>query len=261
MGPADRPPGATYANGTPCPPAGPPNPSSTTSDRAALDSHREEQEVTSGRADRIPFRCRFAAPRRAAASPWRTRITIRGMNRLWTIGHSNRTIEDFVALLRENGIEQAIDIRRFPASRKWPHFNAGSLVESLPAAGIAYVPMPGLGGRRSAVAGSPHVAWKNDAFRAYADFLDTTEAEAFIDRIAALAEAAPAAVFCAEAVPWRCHRNLVADRFVARGREVLDILGAASVRAHALPDFARREGTRVVYDRVAQPSLPLPSEE
>jgi uncharacterized protein (DUF488 family) len=167
---------------------------------------------------------------------------------VWTIGHSNRSFEEFRDLLSANGIEQAADIRRYPASRKWPHFDAAALVVSLPAAGIAYLPMPELGGRRRARPDSPHTAWESEAFRGYADFLDGPEAAAALAKLETAARVRPTAFFCAEAVPWRCHRSLVADRLTAGGWKVLDILAPASVRPHSLPGFARVEAGRVIYD-------------
>ncbi len=179
------------------------------------------------------------------------------MSKVWTIGHSNRAFEDFRDMLRASAVEQAVDIRRYPASRKWPHFDAAALGESLPASRIAYVPMPELGGRRRPSPDSPHFAWRNEMFRGYADFLDSPEGREGLDRLEAAARARPAAFFCAEAVPWRCHRSLVADALTARGWEVLDIVGAGEPRVHALPAFARVAGDRIVYDAAPQGRLPL----
>jgi len=179
------------------------------------------------------------------------------MGTLFTAGHSNRTIEEFIALLKGAGVERAVDIRRYPASRKWPHFNAEALAVSLPEAGIEYVGLPELGGRRKAKSDSRHTAWKSETFRAYADFLESREARDAIARVEEAARAGPAAVFCAEAVPWRCHRSLVADALVARGWEVTDLIAPGSSRPHALPAFARVDGTDVIYDVGADAPLPL----
>ncbi len=179
------------------------------------------------------------------------------MPEVWTIGHSNRTFEEFRDLLRASAIEQAADIRRYPASRKWPHFGAGSLAASLPESGIAYLPMPELGGRRPARPGSPHTAWRNPMFRGYADFLDGAEGALALARLEDAARSRPTAFFCAEAVPWRCHRSIVADALTARGWLVRDILGASDVRPHALPGFARVAQGRVIYDAASQGDLPL----
>jgi uncharacterized protein (DUF488 family) len=179
------------------------------------------------------------------------------MPTIWTIGHSNRAFEEFRALLTAAGVEQAADIRRYPASRKWPHFDAAALAASLPAAGIRYLPMPDLGGRRRPRPDSPHTAWRNDMFRGYADFLDTAGGSEGLGRLEAAARVLPTAFFCAEAVPWRCHRSLVADALTARGWSVLDILGSEDVREHRLPEFARVDGERVIYDAGPQGRLPL----
>ena len=139
-------------------------------------------------------------------------------------------------------------MRRYPASRKWPHFDAVSLASSLPAAGIDYVGMPELGGRRKARADSPHIAWRTEPFRGYADYMDTPEFAAALEKAMALARERPTAVMCAEALPWRCHRSVLADAFLARGWEVSEIVNEKAARLHALPAFARLEGERVIYD-------------
>ena len=173
--------------------------------------------------------------------------------RIWTVGHSNKTIEDFVEILKAHRVERVIDVRRFPASRKWPHFNAESLEKSLPAAGIDYAGAPDLGGRRKPRPDSPHRAWRVEAFRGYADFMDTADFAAGLERVTALAQARRSALLCAEALPWRCHRSLIADAFLARGWEVFEILSEKEARPRKLPDFARLEGSRVIYDGGARP--------
>jgi uncharacterized protein (DUF488 family) len=167
---------------------------------------------------------------------------------IFTVGHSNRSLADFLAVLQAHRIDRILDVRRFPVSRKWPHFNAENLARSLPEAGVAYFGLSELGGRRRARPDSPHVAWRVEAFRGYADFMDTPEFEAGLGRLFELTREARGAVLCAEAVPWRCHRSLIADTLVARGEEVVDVLSATSSRPHALPQFARVEDGRVVYD-------------
>ena len=139
-------------------------------------------------------------------------------------------------------------MRRFPASRKWPHFDAASLAATLPAAGIDYVGMPELGGRRKALPDSPHHAWRTEPFRGYADYMDSPEFAAALERATALARERRTALTCAEALPWRCHRSVLADAFLARGWEVLEIVNEKPARPHELPEFARLEEERVVYD-------------
>lgn len=176
------------------------------------------------------------------------------MRSIWTVGHSNRPLETFLEIQKAHRIERVIDVRRFPGSRRWPHFSAARLSASLLASGIDYVGMPDLGGRRKANPDSPHTAWRVDAFRGYADFMDTPGFAASLERVEALAGEKRSALMCAEALPWRCHRSLIADALIARGWKVFEILSEREVRPRELPAFARLEGTRVVYDvAAAQP--------
>jgi uncharacterized protein (DUF488 family) len=165
-----------------------------------------------------------------------------------TLGHSTLALPDFLALVAHHGIGTIADVRRYPASRRHPHFAGEALAAALADAGVTYRWLPGLGGRRSGRADSPHVAWRNAAFRAYADHMETAEFAAELDTLLALAGELPTAILCAEAVPWRCHRQLLADALVARGVEVRHVIGTAAPGVHRLPPFARLVGTRVVYD-------------
>jgi uncharacterized protein (DUF488 family) len=165
-----------------------------------------------------------------------------------TVGHSNKSLPDFIAMLQHHGVAQILDVRRYPTSRKWPHFDAGALAQSLAAVGIGYHGLPELGGRRKPRPDSPHSAWREEGFRGFADFMDTDDFAAGLARAAALAERTRSALMCAEALPWRCHRSLIADAFLGRGWEVFDIVSPAQARSHRLPPFARLEGVRVVYD-------------
>ena len=160
--------------------------------------------------------------------------------------------------MKAHRIERVLDVRRFPASRKWPHFNAEALGRSLAAAGVDCVGMPDLGGRRKPRADSPHIAWRSDAFRGYADYMDTEEFARELSRAMSLARDKRSGLMCAEALPWRCHRSVLADAFLARGWEVFEILSEKEARPHGLPEFARREGERVIYDRPSQSDLPRP---
>jgi len=166
-----------------------------------------------------------------------------------TLGHSTLALEDFLALLRAHGIAGIADVRRYPASRRHPHFGREPLAQALADAGIAYEWLPELGGRRSTRPDSPHVGWRNAAFRGYADHMDTAEFRAGIARLLDLAHERPTAIMCAEAVPWRCHRQLISDALVARGGAVRHALGPRSTSEHALTAFARVADERVVYDR------------
>lgn len=168
---------------------------------------------------------------------------------IFTIGHSNRQLGEFIKLLKENGIEQVIDIRRFPSSRKFPHFSGDHLAAALKEHGISYVHVGELGGRRSRVAReSPNRGWRVEGFNAYADHLLSDEGQRALDAVERLASDRPSALLCAEAVPWRCHRQIVADHLVARGWTVYHVIGPGQVRKHKLPSFARVIADRqVVY--------------
>ena len=165
-----------------------------------------------------------------------------------TIGHSTRTLDGLVALLRAHGVRAVADVRQYPASRRHPQFARAALETSLPDAGIAYHWLRALGGRRAARPDSPHVVWRNLQFRGYADHMDSPEFAAGLDALLTIAAAAPVAVMCAEAVPWRCHRQLVSDALLARGVAVRHITGPGEAKPHHLTPGARVDGTRVVYD-------------
>ena len=179
---------------------------------------------------------------------------------LYTIGHSTRELDRFLALLKEHDIELLVDVRRFPGSRRHPHFGSESLRSSLEHEGIGYRHAPELGGRRNAAPDSPNGWWRNESFRAYADHLGS---DAFREALTVLIEEArarPTAIMCAEAVPWRCHRNLISDAVVAAGTEVVHILDTGKTQGHVLNPAARVEPDgRVTYPAAgaAQGSLGL----
>jgi uncharacterized protein (DUF488 family) len=165
-------------------------------------------------------------------------------------------IGDFIALLTENGIQLLADVRTVPRSRYNPQFNRDTLPDSLRAAGIEHVHMPELGGLRHPNPDSPNTAWRNDSFRGYADYMQTPEFAAAIDKLIDLAQARNLVVMCAESVPWRCHRNLIADALAARGITVTHIMSPGVTKPHTLTPFAEVSGTRVLYP-AAQPGLDL----
>lgn len=167
------------------------------------------------------------------------------LKRIYTIGHSTRSLEEFIALLQAHHIARLADIRRYPGSRRYPHFSGESLQQTLPERGIAYEHFDSLGGRRKASSNSENGAWKNDQFRGYADHMATDEFRTAIDRL--LADQRATAVMCAEAVPWRCHRNLLSDDLIRRGVEVIHIVGAGTSQPHALSEMARLKSDRVIY--------------
>lgn len=161
-------------------------------------------------------------------------------------------------MLAEAGIQCLVDVRAFPASRRHPHFARAALEESLPKAGIRYVWEGGaLGGRRKAATDSPHIALRNPSFRAYADHMATEEFREGIERLRALSRSAPAAVVCAERLPWQCHRFLIADYLVAGGDSVTHLVNPGSEQAHRLNPVARVREGRLMYDGETQALLKL----
>jgi uncharacterized protein (DUF488 family) len=171
-------------------------------------------------------------------------------NPVYTIGHSTRTIEEFIDLLSRNGVTLLADIRTIPKSRRNPQYWQDALEESLAGAGIDYVYLSGLGGRRRTRPDSINTAWRNASFRGYADHMQTEEFRTELDRLVTISRERPTAIMCAEAVPWRCHRSLVGDALIVRGIEVIDIMSATSNRPHALTPWARVEGTTITYPAV-----------
>jgi uncharacterized protein (DUF488 family) len=167
-----------------------------------------------------------------------------------TVGHSTRSLDDFIALLRAHGVQRLVDVRRFPGSRRYPHFGAESLARALPREGIQYSHEPDLGGRRTAGTDSPNTAWRSAGFRAYADYMATPLFAAALARLLAHAADAATAIMCAEAVPWRCHRQLIADALVARGHEVRHITAPTRAEPHRLnPHAVVGPGGTLTYPR------------
>jgi uncharacterized protein (DUF488 family) len=170
-----------------------------------------------------------------------------GRARVLAIGHSTRPIDELIALLRGEGVATVADVRTVPRSRANPQFEGPALARALSAAGIGYAHLPRLGGLRRARRDSPNGAWRNASFRGYADHMQTPEFEEGLCELRALAKSGPVAVMCAEAVPWRCHRCLLADALAARGVLVQHIVGIGRTTPHRLTPFARVEGRRVTY--------------
>lgn len=171
---------------------------------------------------------------------------------IFTIGHSTRSSEAFIQLLRGAGVTRVWDIRSFPGSRTFPHFNAEALAELLRAHGIEYEHHPELGGRRRAGADAPPSAWRNESFHGYADYMRTDAFRTAIGNLIAAGERENIAIMCSEAVPWRCHRNLVSDAVVARGLAVQHILDGR-IAPHALTSFAVVHDGAVTYPPADQP--------
>ena len=172
---------------------------------------------------------------------------------IYTMGHSTRTFDEFVAILRAHGIRAIADVRRIPKSRKLPHFADTSLAIELPNARIHYLPFKSLGGRRRPSPNSPNTGWRNESFRGYADYLAMPEFLAALDALMMVARDVRIATLCAEAVPWRCHRSLISDALLIRGWTVLDILSQAKAVPHELTPFARVEGTTITYPPLNDP--------
>jgi uncharacterized protein (DUF488 family) len=167
---------------------------------------------------------------------------------IWTVGHSTKMIPEFLELLLAAEIELLADVRRFPASRRHPQFNREALAASLADVGIAYQHFSGLGGRRSArLPDSPNNAWRVESFNAYADHSQSAEFQADFERLASLAVSQRTAIMCAEALPFQCHRRIIADVLVARGWQVKHLLSPKRIEDHTLTEFARAVGQQVTY--------------
>ncbi len=164
--------------------------------------------------------------------------------KLYTIGHSTRTLEEFLAILAEYQIKLVVDVRTVPRSRRVPQFNIDNLSDFLPR----------LGGLRKTRPDSPNTGWRNQSFRGYADYMQTPQFESGLNELIDHASKRPTAIMCAEAVPWRCHRSLIGDAMLIRGWEVIDLFSETSAKPHKLTDFAKVEGTHLIYPS-PEPSL------
>lgn len=164
-----------------------------------------------------------------------------------TVGHSTRPIENFLELLTAHGVERVVDVRTVPKSRRNPQFGQDALPASLKAAGIGYTHMPALGGLRRARADSPNAGWRNASFRGYADHMQTPQFARALEEVIELSKRQCLALMCAEAVPWRCHRSLIADALLVRGIASEDIASPTRRTPHKLTPFARVDGIRITY--------------
>lgn len=166
---------------------------------------------------------------------------------IWTIGHSTHPIDEFIDILGAYEIHQLVDVRTVPGSRFNPQFAKEALDESIPAAGIAYVHMPKLGGLRKKSKDSVNTGWRNLSFRNYADYMQTEDFVSALEELIGVAKRKRTAIMCAEAVPWRCHRSLIADALLVRGVEVVDIMTQTSSQPHKITPFARVDGLSITY--------------
>jgi uncharacterized protein (DUF488 family) len=169
---------------------------------------------------------------------------------IFTIGHSTHPLEQFLGLLGSHRIKALADVRSFPSSRRWPHFNQSALSESMRRAEIEYHWLRALGGRRHEVRpDSPHIAWEHPAFRSYADYADGEEFQQGLDELTTMARRTRTAYMCSEGLWWRCHRRLISDRLLLLGWRVMHILPNGKTSEHSLPEFARVVDGRLIYDQ------------
>jgi uncharacterized protein (DUF488 family) len=174
---------------------------------------------------------------------------------VWTVGHSTRSLSEFLDLLKAFQIEALADVRRFPMSRRYPHFNKDLLSKALAEVGIEYVHFPELGGRRQPDPNSRNTLWRNASFRAYADFMDSVEFRQGMERLLKLARRKRTAIMCAEAVWWRCHRSLIADYLKATGIRVCHIVNAKKSEEHPFTSAARLQEGKLTYSPPGEDSL------
>ncbi len=172
---------------------------------------------------------------------------------VFTIGHSTHMLEAFIELLRINEVTVVADVRSVPRSRRNPQFNSDTLPAALSSNGIAYVHLAGLGGLRHPRSDSPNTGWLNDTFRGFADYMQTAEFTDNLQTLIDMARNETAALMCAEAVPWRCHRSLIADALLIRGLRVEHILSKSDIRAHVLTPWAQVSGSVITYPPQAPP--------
>jgi len=191
---------------------------------------------------------------RAPSQARRTVLKMPGV--VMTVGHSTRPLDEFLHLLDAHGVHRLVDVRTVPRSRHNPQFNKDSLPQALERAGIAYTHMPALGGLRHPRKDSLNLGWQNEGFRGFADYMQTPEFEAALQQLIKVAEKERVAIMCAEAVPWRCHRSLIADALRAHDVRVEHILSITSTQPHKLTSFAHVFGTEVTY-----PGLPFAEQE
>lgn len=177
----------------------------------------------------------------------KSKAGIIGLSVVMTVGHSTRSLVEFIRLLQAHEISCVVDVRTVPRSRHNPQFNKASLPRNLKKAGLGYVHLPGLGGLRHAKRDSRNVGWRNSSFRGFADYMQTPEFEQSLEELIQLTRQERIALMCAEAVPWRCHRSLIADALLVRGIRTEDIMSPIRRTVHALTSFAKVRGTAITY--------------
>lgn len=171
---------------------------------------------------------------------------------VWTIGHSNRPLEELIEMLQSFNIEQLVDIRHYPGSRKYPYFNKENLEKVIPENGIGYLHMVDLGGRRKVNKDSKNIAWRHPAFRGYADYMETVEFKTGIEKLEEIAQEKRTAYMCSEAVWWRCHRSMVSDYLKAHGWKVMHIMNIGVAKEHPYTGAASIVDGTLRYDIVKE---------
>jgi uncharacterized protein (DUF488 family) len=169
-------------------------------------------------------------------------------NTIFTIGHSTRSLEEFISLLQENKIEVLADVRSYPGSKRFPHFNKEVLAHTLEKENIEYVHLPSLGGRRKVKPDSHNIAWRHEAFRGYADYMETNDFNQGIHELILLARKKNTAYMCSEAVWWRCHRSLISDFLKSKGWKVIHILGKGKIQEHPYTSAATIKNGKLNYE-------------
>jgi uncharacterized protein (DUF488 family) len=176
---------------------------------------------------------------------------------VWTVGHSNKTLDDFLTLLASHAIELVADVRRFPGSRRYPHFGQEQLSAALKTKGIEYAHFEALGGRRAARQDSRNIAWRNEGFRGYADYMETAAFRTAMDRLMTEAKKHHTAIMCAEALWWQCHRSMISDYLLSLGHQVLHILGPQKTEPHRFSQPARVVNGSLTYHSDSPEQLAL----
>jgi uncharacterized protein (DUF488 family) len=171
------------------------------------------------------------------------------MNAVYTIGHSTRTIDEFIKILKPYNIETVVDVRTIAASRHNPQYNEEDLCKSLSRKGIGYIHCKGLGGLRHTTKASINTAWENSSFRGYADYMQTPQFQENLNRLIDIIKDKPTVIMCAETLPWRCHRSLIGDALLVLNIEVIDIINEKTSKPHLLTSFAKVKGNRIVYPK------------
>jgi uncharacterized protein (DUF488 family) len=214
-----------------------------------------KKTAATAKSERAPSTKEVSATSRPASVDISARLTV------LTLGHSTRTIEEFLSILKAHGVLRLVDVRSIPKSRRVPQFNSDALAASLREQGIEYVHLKSLGGLRHAKKDSINTGWRNASFRGYADYMASDEFCTGVETLVQLATAKRTAIMCAEAVPWRCHRSLIGDALLVRGVNVQDIMSATSARSHEMTPFAQVDGLQISYpaenEASRQANLPL----